>query len=244
MQQVEEGHNRYEFYISLASFIIFCTVASLLALHILRHPLSLIIATPLLILSLVLAMATADFASGIVHWFFDRYGCHTTPFFGTQYIFPFREHHLYPQKIAHHNFIITNGDTGILPSLMMGGYLLFEPIASSPPLNFFISSFIFSLGCFAAFTNQIHKWAYQSKPPPKWVRFLQRFRIILSPQHHSVHHRDPFDTYYCITTGWLNPLLRKVHFFVTLESLIFKIFSIKAGDYDLQVLKDIRPKRH
>jgi hypothetical protein len=35
----------------------------------------------------------------------------------------------------------------------------------------------------------------------------QNCGLILSRKNHGVHHRPPFDKYYCITTGWLNPVL-------------------------------------
>ncbi len=49
-------------------------------------------------------------------------------------------------------------------------------------------------------TNQFHKWAH-SDDPPRAVRALQRWRLILSPARHDAHHTAPFDTFFCITTG-------------------------------------------
>jgi hypothetical protein len=65
-------------------------------------------------------------------------------------------------------------------------------------------------------TNQFHKWAHQENPPA-YARPLQRLRIVLEPRHHELHHTAPFESHYCITNGWLNPLLNKIKFFRRLE---------------------------
>jgi hypothetical protein len=49
-------------------------------------------------------------------------------------------------------------------------------------------------------TNQFHKWAH-AEPPPAFAVWLQRNRVMLSKEHHDVHHESPHDTYYCITMG-------------------------------------------
>jgi Lipid desaturase domain len=62
-----------------------------------------------------------------------------------------------------------------------------------------------SLLCLAAFlTNQFHKWAHMDTPPA-FVSWLQEWGVILSREHHDIHHESPYDTYYCITTGFWNP---------------------------------------
>ena len=47
---------------------------------------------------------------------------------------------------------------------------------------------------------------------------MQRMRLVLEPRHHQIHHTEPFETHYCITNGWLNPLLNKVGFFRGMET--------------------------
>jgi ubiquitin-conjugating enzyme E2 variant len=50
------------------------------------------------------------------------------------------------------------------------------------------------------------------------VRWLQSTRLVLRPDHHQIHHTKPFNMHYCITNGWLNPLLNKIGFFRGLEA--------------------------
>jgi ubiquitin-conjugating enzyme E2 variant len=68
-------------------------------------------------------------------------------------------------------------------------------------------------------TNQFHKWAHQENPS-SLARLLQRTRLVLEPAHHQLHHTEPFDKHYCITNGWLNPLLNKIRFFRALETTL------------------------
>jgi len=74
--------------------------------------------------------------------------------------------------------------------------------------------------CLAAFlTNQFHKWAHMDVPPA-FVGWLQAWGVILSRDHHDIHHESPYDTYYCITAGFWNPLLDRTRFFERAERLI------------------------
>jgi hypothetical protein len=168
--------------------------------------------------SFLFSYLLADFISGFVHFIGDTFGTETTPIFGKSFIQPFREHHVDPKAMTKHDFVETNGNNCIvsLPAMLLV-YLFVNPEIDS--LEYFLfSSFSFLMG-FIFITNQIHKWAHLDSLP-NWIRFLQNYRLILSPSHHSIHHASPYDKYFCITTGWLNPLLTQIRFF----ELIKKIF--------------------
>jgi ubiquitin-conjugating enzyme E2 variant len=72
---------------------------------------------------------------------------------------------------------------------------------------------------FIVATNQFHTWAH-ADAPPRAASWLQRLGLILSPAHHDIHHARPHDRHYCITVGWMNPLLNRVRFFRAAEALV------------------------
>lgn len=176
----------------------------------------------------VLALALADFLSGIVHWMADTWGSEGTPWVGPRFIRPFRIHHVDPLAMLRGDFFETNGNTALLGlPLLLAALAL--PLGSA--LGRFLAVFLAGLGIFGFATNQIHKWAHMSDRPPA-VRWLQRRGLILTPQHHDVHHRAPFATHYCITTGWCNGLLAAIGFFPALERWLSSLTSLTPRDYD------------
>lgn len=165
---------------------------------------------PVLMGSALAGYITADFVSGLVHYAGDTFGNKKTPIIGKAFIYPFREHHVDQAAITRHNFFITNGNNCLvsLPAMIVMHVFLF-PLAQSSFFFAALFAFLYFLVISVFLTNQIHKWAHM-KRPPKLVRLLQHMHIILNPKHHSVHHTAPYKKYFCITTGWLNPLIEKI----------------------------------
>lgn len=170
----------------------------------------------------------ADFMSGTVHWLADRFGAPDTPVLGPNFIKPFRDHHLDPKDITRHDFIETNGNSCIvsMPLLAATAWLVPATPGALPGIFILASALSLTLGVFA--TNQFHKWAHMDEPPAL-PRLLQDWHLILGRAHHQTHHTSPFDTYYCITTGWLNPLFAKTRIFDRLES-VSRWFGFRPGE--------------
>lgn len=168
-----------------------------------------------LILYALFAYITADFVSGLVHFLADNFGNPETPFFGKVFIFAFREHHVDPKAITRHSFVETNGANSLvsLPGLIYFYY------ASAPVADFTFRFYFIFFYLSIFMTNQIHKWSHEDKVSG-FVAFLQKIHLILPPVHHDIHHRAPYDKYYCITCGWLNPLLNSLHFFQGLKRVL------------------------
>lgn len=168
-------------------------------------------------LSLLGGFVLADFLSGVAHWAGDTVGDEHTPLIGANFVTPFRLHHVDPKAITRHDFIETNGNSSIasLPTML----LLVWWMPSAPGLWLYFTVLLSSAAFFVFCTNQFHKWAHAAEVPAP-VRWLQRARLILSPEHHAIHHAAPHDKYYCITVGWLNPLLTRLRFFRRCEAVM------------------------
>ena len=160
----------------------------------------------LLPIVILCGILTADFASGVAHWALDTWGTPETPIFGIL-IRSFREHHVDQTAITRHDFIETNGDNTI-PLIPV---LIIQSLNGVTADNATWRSYIVALSFFVAFTNQFHKWSHEVRPHP-FGRWLMKNSLVLTAGGHRVHHRGEFDKSYCITTGWLNPILDKINF--------------------------------
>jgi ubiquitin-conjugating enzyme E2 variant len=230
-------------------FFIFIPFFCILSFQLYCNSLNLILRWGALIVSATLGFIIADVISGIVHWLADRYGSVDTPFFGKQFILPFRLHHLYPEEITKLSFVINIGDSCLLTGIFLACVVFFLPPIESNIGLFLLGATSLFTSLFVAITNLFHKWAH-SKTVPKSIRWLQAHRFILSPTHHNVHHTSPYEQHYCITCGWMNYWLDRIRFFERLENLIFQVFGVRGGDYDLEeineeykhVLEELRKK--
>lgn len=164
----------------------------------------------MLVFSLI-AYLLADLMSGLVHCAADNFGEENLFFFGPAFIKPFREHHRDPEGITHHGFLEVNGNSCLANLTVLLPAYFFVPVASTA-WGLVAGAFALSFTLAIVLTNQFHKWAHQ-KNPSVFVRFLQSIRLVLTPTTHQVHHTPPFDRYYCITTGWLNPFMDKFRVF-------------------------------
>ncbi|HZS40706.1 MAG TPA: fatty acid desaturase CarF family protein [Polyangia bacterium] len=165
----------------------------------------------------------ADFASGVVHWLADRYGSTETWLFGENFVRSFREHHRDPEAITRHDFVETNGDSCIFVVPLLALVVL------GARGSIVLDGFTLALGVAVLLTSQIHRWAHMPSPP-RAVAWLQARRLILAPDRHRAHHAAPFNRHYCITTGWLNPLLDRARFFPRMERVLSAFGRRVAGE--------------
>jgi len=169
-------------------------------------------------LAIPLAFVLGDFVGGLVHWAADTYFSEDTPVVGPALVKPFRQHHIFPRDICTHTLVSLVGNVCILavPVLALCLFLLW--VSQHGLLAFAILGTTLMAAATVA-TNVFHKWAHQERPSAG-VRWLQRLRLVLEPRHHQLHHTEPFERHYCITNGWLNPLLNKIRFFRKLEAIL------------------------
>ncbi len=176
----------------------------------------------------LLGMLTADFITGMVHWFADTWFNENMPILGRRFLRPFRVHHVNPRDFVRRDFVDINGDTAMLviPILILMTWI---------PLNVFVGQianvFLMALCAISLLANQFHKWAHMSNPP-RIVRWLQRRRLILSKRDHARHHAPPHTTNYCIALGWCNPILARIGFFPKLERLVARLTGLQPRSDD------------
>jgi hypothetical protein len=168
---------------------------------------------------LLAGWVAADFASGLVHWWADRIAREDFPLLGESFVRPFREHHLEPSSICDHGLLETNGNNCLVVLPFLGiAWLLVPPLPGGSAALLGTAGFL-GLAAAGCLTNQIHKWAHLPRVPAA-LGWLQRAGLLLSPEHHARHHTPPFTSRYCITTGWLDPLLDRLGFFPALERML------------------------
>jgi hypothetical protein len=180
------------------------------------------------LLAIPLGVVGGDLISGLVHWFADNYFSEDTPVIGRSLVKPFRVHHIYPTDITTHNLVEVAGNACILavPVLAFCLYLLWL-VPHSGWLAFKVVC-VAVVAITTVATNQFHKWAHE-EAPSSLTRWLQRTRLVLEPSHHELHHTPPFTLHYCITNGWLNPLLNRIKFFRRLESFL-SFFGLRPAN--------------
>lgn len=159
----------------------------------------------LLLPAFALGMLATDFVSGLVHWLCDSFGSEDTPVLGPLLIAPFREHHRDPLCITQRGFLEVNFNNCLGIDAVLGACLWLGNPAPSGPASVFGLAFLLAFSCAVYLTNAVHRWAHAPRVPAP-VRWLQRARLAISPDHHARHHERGRGAF-CITTGWLNPLL-------------------------------------
>ena len=167
----------------------------------------------LLLLKGFLAVLAADLYSGTLHWFLDTYGNPNWKFLniGEVLVKPSHAHHYEPRGLLKPTFWQRNKLRYVFATVLsIIGFLMG---VSLPILAVFF--------VFAAHTSEFHAITHRtSKENGKIISFLQKIRIIQTNRHHWTHHNCPYDTYFCVITNVLNPILDWLNFWKILEFML------------------------
>ena len=154
----------------------------------------------------------ADFFSGFVHWFGDSWSG-----YGYDSLFQdFLEHHDYPTAMVKRNYIEGAYDTYII-------YMVIRLIGIVPHYPLLICTSMWAMQ-----SNYFHRESHRHANRNWLVTKLQDMHIILNPIHHHIHHTKPFNNYYCVFSGFCNPMFELINFWRNFEKLIFVFTNLKS----------------
>lgn len=164
-------------------------------------------------LQLLLGYLLGDFFSGLFHWWEDRYGSLTWPKWLVDHVVLSNiEHHQFPANTCKRTYWYRCGDAilATAPFIIVAIYYQWHLLAMG-------------LATLSQ-ANEVHAWAH--KKANWFIRFFQRTGFFLSPQHHNVHHRQPYTERYCVITNYLNPILSFVRFWTVLETVTWLVLGV------------------
>jgi hypothetical protein len=158
----------------------------------------------------------ADFVSGVIHWFEDRYGDPNWPILGHT-IRENQQHHHTPRSFLKGNLFTRNREVWAIGAVFLAAFWALGW------LNLISGSAVL----FGMFANEIHACAHRSpKENGPLITTLQRTGFMQSHKHHAHHHRKGKDSHYCVMTNHINPALEHVQFFQTLGKMIARMTGI------------------
>jgi len=165
-----------------------------------------------LLLFIATAWLAADFVTGAVHWWEDRYGDPEWPIIGPHVVAPNITHHRSPRAFLAGNLFERNW-TAAAPALLLA--------AAFARSGWW---WLATVAAMAATANEVHAWSHQRCSRP--IRGLQLLGVLCSQEDHARHHEEPFNRDFCVMSGWLNPLLSAVGFWRQLEAFLGMAFDV------------------
>lgn len=153
----------------------------------------------------------ADFFTGVVHFWMDRYGKPDMPIVGPTVVEINTLHHANPHRMTQRSYWYLTRYSYIL-----GAVIALVVFAVTGTISW---QWVFGL-VLSANANIIHKWSHlRASERPIWVGWLQQARLIQTPEEHHRHHGHVDHlTAYCVMTNLLNPVLEKIHFWQGIEA--------------------------
>lgn len=172
-------------------------------------------------IKVLLAWLLADFITGLVHWFEDKY-LDSSKFAIIDDIAKNNDiHHEKPTAM-----LISSAWSNIKQSAYVAWPIAFLLFLLNAPFVIWLGVAFSSLG------NLIHRWAHTpAKQLNLAIRIMQKTGLFISYREHDLHHRSMLKLIpkylagykYCTMTNYMNPLLDNIKFWDTLESSLSKI---------------------
>lgn len=168
-----------------------------------------------MILGLVGAYFLVDLSSGFAHVAFDHLLRFKTFLVGS-IARDFNFHHIVPSDLTYIRLsqVFKPVAITLCPAFTTFGLCGYFLGSSFTVYLFFWTT------CLSVLGQPIHRLAHKETSSNRVVAFLQKHRVILSPQEHQLHHQNGEQTHFCIFSGRCNPLLNRIFF------LFLKRFTI------------------
>lgn len=149
---------------------------------------------------IVLAWLAADLLSGFFHWFIERALSRFSSF--DWLVTPFLEHHV-KSTLEDETWYATLSHIGILAFAFLSVLYVFQ----MPTL---CVGFWIWLVAISYMNPAIHRLCHRRLADrPRWFTKIQRWGLVLTAEHHAVHHGQ-LDRNYCLVSGHADLLLNRL----------------------------------
>lgn len=168
-------------------------------------------------LTVILCFIAADFFTGFFHWFEDTWITPKTPLIGKSIGAPNVEHHQNPGLMGRMGTWITRNVAPVILAVIV--------------LSLFWMFGVFNwqlllVAAFGACGNEVHAWNHRTKNN-KFITFVQDTGLVQSRQQHAIHHKKPYDKYYCTLSNFTNAVLERINFWRGLEWFCMTVLRMK-----------------
>lgn len=159
-----------------------------------------------IIATIFISYFLTDFINGLVHMIVDnndRYNSIVGPF-----VAAFHLHHIKLTYQEKHPIKIYFYESGHKIWLVFYLMIIFT-IQRLTHLNFCLNLGLVSIGVLSSISELSHFWCHNKKQTNRFIRFLQENKILLSMQHHKLHHQKD-NINYAFLNGMSDPILNRI----------------------------------
>jgi len=188
--------------VAASVIIVFLQIASLIKLF-QHYTAASVIA---IIVTVVIGYIVTDFISGIAHMIGDN-NTHYTSIIGP-FVAAFHLHHARLTYKNNHPIKIYFYESGQKFWLVFYLLILFT-IQNTVNLNFCLDLFLVIIGVLSSVAELSHFWCHNRTQCNIIIRTLQKYRILLSMQHHRFHHCND-NTHYAFLNGMTDSVVNLI----------------------------------